>query len=95
MLQTVKRVEIIVSSLEVAAVLKVLKKNQIANYTLIENVSGSGEHGLHGDDLITNTYIIVICPDTEAIEPLTLALEPLMKKMGGIVIVSDAQWIAH
>jgi nitrogen regulatory protein PII len=94
-LQAVKKVEIIVSSLEVPAVLKVFKKNQVTNYTEIENVSGSGEHGFSGDDLITNTYLLVICQDQELVDRLAVALKPLMKKMGGIFIVSDAQWIAH
>ncbi len=95
MLQAVKKVEIIVTSLEVPAVLKIFKKNQVVNYTEIENVSGSGEHGFSGDDLITNTYLMVICPEPEMVERLAIAMKPLMKKMGGIFIVSDAQWIAH
>jgi nitrogen regulatory protein PII len=95
MFQNVKKIEIIVSSLEVPSVLKILKKNQIINYTEIENVSGSGEHGFSGDDLITNTYIMVICPSMEVVEQLAIAFKPHMKKHGGIFIVSDAQWIQH
>jgi nitrogen regulatory protein PII len=95
MLQSVKKVEIIVNYLEVAAVIKILKKNMINNYTVINNVSGSGEHGYSGDDLITNSYIMIICTDLDIAEQLSKAMEPLLKKLGGIFIVSDAQWIAH
>ncbi len=95
MLQSVKKVEIIVNYLEVAAVLKILKKNTIVNYTVINNVSGSGEHGYSGDDLITNSYIMIICTELEMAEKLSIAMKPLLKKMGGIFIVTDAQWIAH
>ncbi len=95
MLQSVKKVEIIVNYLEVAAVIKILKKNLINNYTVINNVSGSGEHGYSGDDLITNSYIMIICTDLEIAEQLSNVMQPFLKKMGGIFIVSDAQWIAH
>jgi nitrogen regulatory protein PII len=95
MLQSVKKVEIIVSVLEVPQVLKILRKNQIINYTVIENVSGSGEHGLSGDDLLTNTYIMAIFTDVALVEQLAAALKPLLKKLGGIFVVTDAQWIAH
>ena len=95
MLQSVKKVEIVVSVLEVPSVLKILRKNQVFNYTVIENVSGSGEHGLSGDDLLTNTYIMAIFTDAAVVEQLATALKPLMKKLGGIFVVTDAQWIAH
>jgi nitrogen regulatory protein PII len=95
MLQSVKKIEIIVNELEVSAVLKILKKNLIKNYTVINNVSGSGEHGYSGDDLITNSYIMIICIDLEMAESLSNAMQPLLKKLGGIFIVTDAQWIAH
>jgi nitrogen regulatory protein PII len=95
MLQAVKKIEIIVSELEVSAVLKILKKNLIKDYTVINNVSGSGEHGYSGDDLITNSYIMIICIDLEMAERLSIAMQPLLKKLGGIFIVTDAQWIAH
>ena len=95
MLQAVKKVEIIVNYLEVPAVIKILNKNLINNYTVINNVSGSGEHGYSGDDLITNSYIMIICTDLEIAEQLSNAMQPLLKKLGGIFIVSDAQWIAH
>lgn len=95
MLKNVKKVEIIVSELEVADVLKILKKNLVKNYTVINSLSGSGEHGYSGDDLITNSCIMVICTEPEMPEQLSKAMGPMMKKLGGIFIVTDAQWIAH
>jgi nitrogen regulatory protein PII len=95
MLQPVKKIEIIVSYLEVPAVLKILKKNLVKRYTVINNVSGSGEHGYSGDDLITNSYIMIICTELELAEQLSIAMQPLLKKLGGIFIVTDGQWIAH
>lgn len=95
MLESVKKVEIIVTDLEVPSVLKILKKNGIERYTVINNVSGCGEHGCYGDDLITNSYIMIICPDLKMSEQLSNAMQPLLKKLGGIFIVTDAQWIAH
>ncbi len=95
MLESVKKIEIIVSDPEVPSVLKILKKNLIERYTVINNVSGCGEHGSYGDDLITNSYIMIICPNSEVVEPLASAMQPLLKKLGGIFIVTDVQWIVH
>jgi nitrogen regulatory protein PII len=95
MLQSVKKIEIVVSDPEVPAILKILKKNAIKRYTVIKNVSGSGEHGFSGDDLITNSYIMIICTELAMAEQLSNAMQPLLKKLGGIFIVTDAQWIAH
>ncbi|MCY7367285.1 MAG: hypothetical protein LH474_03950 [Chamaesiphon sp.] len=95
MLQPIKKIEIIVSYLEVPAVLKILKKNLVKRYTVINNVSGSGEHGYSGDDLITNSYIMIICTELELAEQLSIAMQPLLKKLGGIFIITDGQWIAH
>lgn len=95
MLQPIKKIEIIVSYLEVPAVLKILKKNLVKRYTVINNVSGSGEHGYSGDDLITNSYIMIICTELELAEQLSLAMQPLLKKLGGIFIITDGQWIEH
>jgi nitrogen regulatory protein PII len=95
MLQPIKKIEIIVSYLEVPAVLKILKKNLIKRYTVINNVSGSGEHGYSGDDLITNSYIMIICTELELAEQLSISMQPLLKKLGGIFIITDGQWIAH
>jgi nitrogen regulatory protein PII len=95
MLQPIKKIEIIVSYLEVPAVLKILKKNLVKRYTVINNISGSGEHGYSGDDLITNSYIMIICTELELAEQLSIAMQPLLKKLGGIFIITDGQWIAH
>jgi nitrogen regulatory protein PII len=95
MLQSVKRIEIIVCSLEVNSVLKILKKNSVEHYTLINNVSGNGEHGYTGDNSIDNSYLIIILKDLALAEQLANAIKPLLEKLGGIFIVSDAQWIAH
>ena len=95
MLKSVKKIEIIVSELEVPVILKILKKNLVKNYTVMNNLSGSGEHGYSGDDLITNSCIMVICTEPDLPEQLSKVMEPLMKKLGGIFIVTDVQWIAH
>jgi nitrogen regulatory protein PII len=94
-LKSVQKVEIIVSELEVATILKILKKNLVKNYTVINNLSGSGEHGYSGDDLITNSCIMIICTEPEMPEQLATAMTSHLKKMGGIFIVTAAQWIAH
>jgi nitrogen regulatory protein PII len=95
MLKAVKKVEIIVSEVEVSSVLKIFKKNQIKKYTVINNLSGTGKHGSLSDGLITNSHIMVILPELEMLDILSKELQPLLSKLGGIFIVTDAQWIDH
>jgi hypothetical protein len=95
MLQAVKKIEIIVSNLEVPSILRILKKNLIEDYTLINNVEGSGAYGYTGDNSLMNSYIIIVLTDLELAIKASDAIQPLLKKLGGILIVSDAQWIAH
>jgi hypothetical protein len=38
---------------------------------------------------------MIICTDLEMAEKLSNAMQPLLKKLGGIFIITDAQWIAH
>jgi nitrogen regulatory protein PII len=95
MLQSVKKIEIIVSNLEVPSILKILKKNSIDDYTLINNVEGSGEHGYTGDNSLTNSYIIIVLTDLHLATHISDVIQPVLKKLGGILILSDAQWIAH
>ncbi len=97
-MQIVKRVEIITDALEMQAVTAVLEAHDISGYTLITNVTGKGERGVQsGDDLtdvFKNSYLLTTCLP-EQIAELVKAIRPLLKKRGGVCLISDAQWVVH
>lgn len=97
-MQAVKRVEIVTDSLEMAEVLTVLEGIGIVAYTLVKDVVGRGERGLQaGDDLadvFRNSLLLTTC-QADKLPSLIEAIRPILKRRGGICLVSDAQWVLH
>lgn len=97
-MQTVKRIEIVVDALHARRVIEALRAQGLEGYTLIRGVSGSGERGAQlGDDITgvsNNNYILTTCPP-EKLDAVTAALRPLLRRFGGICLVSDARWLTH
>lgn len=93
-----KKVEIIISSLEVSDVIQLLEKANVSGYTVMKNTSGKGERGIANDDLgtvLSNTYIMTVCTNEKQLNQVVETVTPLLKKVGGVCLVNDAQWIHH
>lgn len=97
-MRPVKRIEIVIDSLELRKLLKNLEQVGVSGYTVIQDAAGMGDRGARaGDqlsDVLKNSYVITACPE-EQLQPLIDAIRPLLKRFGGICLVSDAQWIVH
>ncbi|WP_013324873.1 P-II family nitrogen regulator [Gloeothece verrucosa] len=97
-MQQVKKVEIIISTLEMEEVLDILDTVRVSGYTAIKNTSGKGERGISYNDLgatFSNSYIMTVCTNDKQLNDLIDELLPLLKKIGGICLVSDANWVIH
>jgi nitrogen regulatory protein PII len=96
--EAVKKLEIITNSLELQQVLKILEKAGVSGYTVIEDVTGKGDRGSVINDLashaLTNGYVMCVCTGKQE-HQLVEAIRPVLKKFGGVCIVSDAKWIVH
>jgi nitrogen regulatory protein PII len=97
-MKPVSKVEIIIDSLEVGNVVKLLDEVGVSGYSIINNVVGKGERGVRtGDaftDLFKNSYIMVVCEEKE-MHKIVEAIRPVIKKFGGICIVSDVIMRIH
>jgi nitrogen regulatory protein PII len=97
-MKLVKRLEIVTDSLEVQNVITALEKHDISGYTIIRDVSGKGERGLRDSeglsDVLKNSMIIVAI-DNEQVQGIVDTLRPILKRFGGICLVSDAKWLVH
>ena len=97
-MQAAKKVEIICDSLEVKNVIKLLEDFGITGYTIIRDVVGKGGRGMRaGDDLtevFKNSWILTVCSD-DKIPQLVEAIRPILKKFGGICLVSDTHYVIH
>ncbi len=97
-MQQLKKMEIIIDSLEMPKVLKVLDKNGVSGYTLIDDVKGKGGRGVKDGgeltDVFKNSFCMTAC-SPDKVDAIVMALRPLLKRYGGVCLVSDAQWITH
>ncbi|MFM2313004.1 MAG: nitrogen regulatory protein [Cyanobacteriota bacterium] len=97
-MQSVHKVEIIVSSLKLDRVLKILDNIGVSGYTVIDNTIGKGDRGFTDTDLdrvFSNAYILTVCTDDQQLDRLTEEITPVLKKVGGICLVTEATWISH
>lgn len=87
-----KKIEIVVDSLHLDKILAILEKEGVSGYTVIKDVMGKGSRGLMTGDELTNvfknSYVFTICSD-EIAKRITNDISPLIKKYGGICIISD------
>ncbi|MEI6233627.1 MAG: transcriptional regulator [Planctomycetota bacterium] len=94
----VKRVEIITCSVEIDSILKAIHVSGATGYTEVRDVAGSGERGLRDgadlSDAFRNTMIVTACTAEQA-TVLIDKIRPILKRRGGMCLVSDAQWIIH
>ncbi|CDH47382.1 P-II family nitrogen regulator [Candidatus Contendibacter odensensis] len=97
-MQPVKRIEIIMDSTGLGKVAKTLENIGVSGYTVIRDVTGSGDRGIRPGDEITdvfkNTYVMTACP-AEKVSQIVEAIRPILKRFGGVCLVSDALWIIH
>lgn len=89
----VKRIEIIANCLDVRTVIGEMERVGINGYSVIRGVSGRGKHGKKREgghiDVMASCYIMAACPAEHA-EALIAAVTPLLKRFGGLCLVSDA-----
>lgn len=97
-MQAVKRVEIVTDTLELDRVLQLLEQSGISGYTVIRNAEGKGQRGVRSGDDVTrvfqNSYVLAACTPEE-LERVVAVLRPVLKRVGGMCLVSDALWLMH
>lgn len=97
-MKLVMKVEIITDALEVENVTKLLDEIGVSGYSIIKDVTGKGHRGVRsGDeltDLFKNNYIMVVCNEVE-MHKIVEAIRPIIKKFGGMCIVSDVVMRIH
>lgn len=93
-----KKVEIVTDLVELAAVGRALERLGVTGYTVIRDVTGYGGRGRRAGDEITgvlqNAYVMAVC-EPELADRVVEMIRPVLKKYGGIALVSDCLWVAH
>lgn len=97
-MKAVKRIEIVIDAAHAPDVLAALRGAGAPGYTVFRDVNGMGDRGVRGGDslgnVFRNCYVLVAC-DPHIADQIADAVGPLLKRHGGIYLVSDAEWLQH
>jgi nitrogen regulatory protein PII len=95
-LQRVNKVEIIIDHSFLEDLLKILDAVRVTGYTIIEDTSGKGERGLSCSDYhcaYHGNYIMTVCTNEQQLATVLEKINPILKKSGGICLVTPSHWI--
>lgn len=96
-MKPVKRVEIVIESVAAPQLLDILERHGFTQYTMMREASGKGDRGVSLGGVsgeLNNSYILIACEPDRAGE-LVERTQPVLKRFGGIILVSDALWVKH
>ena len=97
-MRPVKRLEIVVDAPYTTRVTRLLERHDLPGWTLLRGASGRGERGARlGDEItgISNNNVIVTTCRPEQLDDLLEDLRGVLKRYGGVCLVSDAAWLTH
>ncbi len=92
-LHPMKEIKIVVQGEQLKFVTELLDRTKASGYTIINNVSGKGHHGVHEGHLLfndTSSQVIVftVVPE-DKVEPILAGLGPLFTRHSGAMFVTD------
>lgn len=92
-----KRIEIVIERPLAQRTARKLDELGAPGYTLIERASGRGDRGRRrGDDPTdTNCVFIIACEDEALVRRIVEGVRPVLRKSGGMCLVSDAMSLLH
>jgi len=97
-MHAVKKVEIIISEYYQPSLLNLLQDLGVHDYSIIPNLTGAGGRGLQTggglNEEFNNCMVMIACEEilfNRIIEPV----REMLKKNGGICLVTEAAWVAH
>ncbi|MEO1081131.1 MAG: transcriptional regulator [Pseudomonadota bacterium] len=94
-----KRIEIVLERSHSDQLDRALREAGANAYTVIQNVGGSGDRGYRRADDVTDTdencVFILAVEDVDLMQRIVEAVRPILRRCGGMCLVSDAQWLVH
>lgn len=95
-MKPVKRIEIVIEEIEVDNVIRGLDRIGVVGYTIVPRAGGRGERGVRSESVqgLGNVLMTIACDERQAAAVIE-AIRPILKRYGGICLVSDAMWVIH
>jgi nitrogen regulatory protein PII len=85
-LNTMKRLEIVLERDQLPAVQRVLSEHS-TGYTVIPDVTGYGHHGVHEDDIVLMVAVVT----RDHVDPIVDRLLPILNTCSGVVLITEVQ----
>lgn len=97
-MKPVKRIEIVVDQAELPRLIEALDAGGVGGYTVLRDALGMGRRGRRGGDGLSgefsNGVVIIAAAADDALRIVEL-VRPVLRRHGGICLMSDAQWLIH
>ena len=95
-MKPVKRIEIVIEEIELANVIEELDRIGVVGYTVVPGAGGRGERGVRYESLqgLGNVLLTIACDAQQATQVIE-AIRPILRRYGGVCLVSDALWVIH
>jgi nitrogen regulatory protein PII len=88
-----KKLEIIVEGAHQEFATDLLDRAGVTGYTIVNNLSGKGQHGFHEGHLMFNEdavlIMIIVAVPEELVKPILEGYAPFFSKHSGVVFISD------
>ncbi|HNA28803.1 MAG TPA: P-II family nitrogen regulator [Thiobacillaceae bacterium] len=90
-----KKLEIILEGAHQEFATDLLDRAGVSGYTIVNNLSGKGQHGFHEGHLMFNEdavlIMIIVAVPEDLVKPLLEGYAPFFSKHSGVVFISDIQ----
>ncbi|MBS1217767.1 MAG: nitrogen regulatory protein [Proteobacteria bacterium] len=95
-MKPVKRIEIVIEEIELENVISELDRIGVVGYTIVPRAAGRGERGVRYESVqgLGNVLMTIACDERQASQVIE-AMRPILKRYGGVCLVSDAMWVIH
>ncbi|MEW6652868.1 MAG: DUF190 domain-containing protein [Bacteroidota bacterium] len=87
-----KKLEIIIESVELNNLTTIIEKIGVSGYTLIKDVAGMGKHGKSVSTSLVDVgeyYLLIIVDNDSIINQVIEKIKPLFKNYSGVMFLSD------
>lgn len=97
-MEPIGRLEIVTASSEIDPLCAYLEELGAPGFTVIREVEGKGDRGSRSGDEMTDAFkngtILVAC-DLALAEEIAEKIDPVIRRHGGICLLSEARWLPH
>lgn len=89
-----KKLEIIIETIGLNSIVRILEKQNISGYSVIERVLGKGSSGLRQGGELTNVMknvLVIVVDEPDKISSVVREVKQLLKDFSGIMFISDVE----